>query len=124
MGAPVKLLFKAKVLEKANNSIIAKLFDKSICLLLSEDIKHNNELLFLSNTASYMVKAMINIKAFYLNIKYVTCLAHSLHRVAEKVRKHFPKIDSLISNVKKIFIKCPPRVLKLKKNDTKDTNAP
>jgi len=47
-------------------------------------------------------------------MEHVTCLAHSLHRVAEEIRKQFPEIDAFISNVKKIFLKCPSRVLKFK----------
>ncbi|KAL4153174.1 hypothetical protein QTP88_001007 [Uroleucon formosanum] len=61
-----------------------------------------------------MVKAGKNIKALYSKMEHVTCLAHGLRRVAEEVRRHFPKVDALISNVKKIFVKCSSRVLKFK----------
>jgi len=61
-----------------------------------------------------MVKAGKNIKALYSKMEHVTCLAHGLHRVAEEVRAHFPKVDALISNVKKIFLKAPFRVIKFK----------
>ncbi|KAL4153127.1 hypothetical protein QTP88_000960 [Uroleucon formosanum] len=115
IGCPGKtFLFNCEVLEKANNSTIAKLFDKSMSLLWPEGIKHDNVLLFLSDAAPYMVKAGKNIKPFYSKMKHVTCLAHSLHRVAEEIRKQFPEIDAFISNVKKIFLKCPSRVLKFK----------
>ncbi|XP_060845030.1 uncharacterized protein LOC132924631 [Rhopalosiphum padi] len=83
-------------------------------LLWPEGIKHDNVLLFLSDAAPYMVKAGKNIKAFCSKMEHVTCLAHSLHRVAEEIRKQFPEIDAFISNVKKIFLKCPFRVLKFK----------
>lgn len=58
----------------------------------------------------YMVKAGKAIKVFYSKMEHVTCLAHGLHRVAEEIRKHFPKVDQLISNCKKIFLKAPSRV--------------
>lgn len=58
-----------------------------------------------------MVKAGKAIKVFYSKIEPVTSLAHALHRVAEENRKHFPKVDQLISNCKKIFLKAPSRVL-------------
>jgi len=58
-------LFNSEILEKANNSTIAKLFYKYMSLLWSEGIKHDNVLLFLSDAAPYMVKAGKNIKAFY-----------------------------------------------------------
>lgn len=84
-------LFNDEVLEKANNSTVAKLFDKSLSLLWPEGIKHDNVLLFLSDVASYMIKAGKNIKAFYSKMEYVKCLAHFLHRVAEEIRKNFRK---------------------------------
>lgn len=55
------VLFNAKNLQKTNNSTIAKLCDKSMCLLWLEGIKHNNILLFLSDVDPYMVKARENI---------------------------------------------------------------
>lgn len=45
------------VLEKANNSTIAKMFDKSMFMLWPLGVKHDNVLLFLSDAAPYMVKA-------------------------------------------------------------------
>ena len=40
---------------------------------------------------------------------HLTCLAHGSHRIAEEVRAQFKDIDELISNGKKIFLKCPRR---------------
>lgn len=50
------------------------------------------------------------VKVFYPNIIHVTCVAHMLHRVAEKVRDIHPKVNKLINNVKKTFLKAPSRV--------------
>jgi hypothetical protein len=47
-----------------------------------------------------MVKAGRAIKVFYSKMEHVTCLAHALHRVAEEIRKHFPKVNQLIFNCK------------------------
>lgn len=107
-------LLNCEVLEKANNSTITKLFDRSMGIIWPNGVKHDNVLLFVSDAAPYMVKAGKNIKALYSKMEHVTCLAHGLHRVAEEVREHFPKVDALISNVKKIFLKAPSRVLKFK----------
>lgn len=68
----------------------------------------------------YMVEAGKNIKVFYSKTERVTCLAHSLRRVAEKIRKNYPKTDVLISNVKKICSKCQPRVFKSNKNNNQN----
>jgi hypothetical protein len=40
--------------------------------------------------------------------------AYGLHRVAEEIQGNCPEADSLISNVKKIFLKAPLRVEKFK----------
>jgi hypothetical protein len=48
-----------------------------------------------------MVKSEGSIKAFYSKTLHVTCLAHGLHLIAEEVRKCFPNVNKLISNVKK-----------------------
>lgn len=56
------------------------------------------------------VKAGKALKLHYSKIQYVTCLAHALHRVAEEIRNIFLKVDDLISNAKKIFLKVPYRL--------------
>jgi len=110
IGCPGKIfLLLTEALEKSNHTNIAKLLDKALHLLWPQGIKYNNILLFLSDAAPYMVKAGKGIKIMYSKMEHVTCLAHGLHRVAEEVRKCFPKVDQLISNVKKIVFKvsCP-----------------
>lgn len=36
-------------------------------------------------------------------MEHVTCLVQALHKVAKEIRIIFPKVDELISNVKKIY---------------------
>lgn len=103
-------LLAMDILEKVNHQTICQLFDKSLFLLWPQGIKHGNVLLFLTDAAPYMVKAGKAIKAFYPKLVHVTCLAHALHRVSEQVRKCFPDVDKLVSNVKKVFLKSPSRV--------------
>jgi hypothetical protein len=57
-----------------------------------------------------MVKAGKALKLIYSKMEHVTCLAHVLHRVAKEIRNIFPKVDELISNAKKIFLKTPYRL--------------
>lgn len=98
------MLLNSEVLEKENYSTISKLFDISLNLLWPQGIQHDSVLFFFSDAApSYMVKAAGAIMAFYSKTLYVTCLAHGLHLTAEKVRKCFPNVDKLISNVNKVF---------------------
>jgi len=47
-------------------------------------------------------------------MEHATFFAHSLHRVAEEIRKKFPEIDAYISNVIMMFLKYPYKVLKFK----------
>jgi len=47
-------------------------------------------------------------------MEHATFLAYSLHRVAEEIRKKFLEIDVYISIVKKMFLKCPYRLLQFK----------
>ncbi|KAE9542498.1 hypothetical protein AGLY_003359 [Aphis glycines] len=99
-----------EVLEKTNHSTIAKVLDKSLSILWPQGIIHDNVLLFLSDAAPYMVKAATSIQTYYSKMIHVTCLAHALHRVAEEIRIHFPNVDELINNVKKVFLKAPSRI--------------
>lgn len=52
----------------------------------------------------------ILLRTFYVNLLHFTCLAHGLHRVAEKIRDEFKKADQLISSTKQVFLKAPQRV--------------
>ncbi|KAE9522646.1 hypothetical protein AGLY_016951 [Aphis glycines] len=99
-----------EVLEKTNHSTIAKVLDKSLSILWPQGIIHDNVLLFLSDAAPYMVKAATSIQTYYSKMIHVTCLAHALHRVAEEIKIHFPNVDELINNVKKVFLKAPSRI--------------
>lgn len=102
-------LLTVKVLESVNHSTICWLFDRSMVLLWPEGVQHDDVLLFMTDAAPYIVKAVKAIKAFYSKMIHVTCLAHAFHRVAEEVRANFPEIDKLVSHTKKVFVKAPTR---------------
>jgi hypothetical protein len=76
-------------------------------------------LLFVSDAAPYMIKAAKALQLLYPKMIHVTCLAHTLHRVAEEVRGRYPEVDQLIANRKKIFIKSPLQVQKFKEEAPK-----
>jgi len=79
--------------------------------------------LFVTDAAPYMVKAAKSIQPFYSKMIHVTCLVHGLHRVCEKIRIEFPKVDELISNMKKVFLKAPARI-ELFRREAADTPLP
>jgi hypothetical protein len=62
-----------------------------------------NVLLLVIDAAPYMIKTGQALKTFYPNMIHVTCVAHGLNRVLEKVNK-------LVNNGKKILLKSPHRV--------------
>ncbi len=103
-------LLTSEVLPKANSAIISELFKSARSLLWPSGIQYDRVLLYLSDAAAYMVKSAKMLKAHFPRLIHVTCIVHGLHRVAEEVRGQFSDVDALISNVKKIFLKCNSRV--------------
>jgi len=97
-------------LEKTNNQNICKLFEDSLLLLWPDKIYRENVLLFVTDAAPYMMKAAKVLQSLFTKMIHITCIAHGLHRISEEVRKHFSKVDSLISNGKKVFLKSPSRI--------------
>lgn len=107
-GAPH--LLASKVLERTNNSTIARFVNDSFHVLWPEEIKEEKVLIMYSDAAPYMLKAARALQVFYPSMLHFTCLAHGLHRVAEQIRNMSPEVDHIISNVKKVFLKAPLRV--------------
>ncbi|XP_069700702.1 uncharacterized protein [Periplaneta americana] len=109
-----RILLHCDVLEKCNNKTIVKLFNEAMGILWPKGIMYDNVLFFISDAAPYMVKAGQALSVVYPKLTHFTCVAHAFHRVAEVVRDNFPKVDLLISSVKKVFLKAPSRVNVLK----------
>lgn len=109
-------LLNCDQLEKTNSVTIAQFIESTLQLLWPDCIKYDNVLLLVTDAASYMKKTASSLKILYPNMIHLTCLAHGLHRIAEEVRAQFPDLDKLISNGKKIFLKCPTRCEKFKAN--------
>ena len=56
------------------------------CLWPAKD-NDENFLIFLTDRASYMLKAGVELKLFYPKLVHETCVAHALHRLAEEMNK-------------------------------------
>ena len=80
------------------NSALFKVF--------GSDLEYEKVLLFLTDGAAYCVKAGKCLKELYPNILHCLCLAIGLNHVAEPVRYTFLRVDKLIGEIKKIFVKC------------------
>lgn len=103
-------LLDSTILEKTNSGTNVRVFDQSLSPLWPGGDQRENVLLFSSDAAPYVVKAGKALKLLYSKTEHVTRLVHALHRVAEEIRNVFPKVNELISNVKKIFLKAPYRL--------------
>lgn len=101
-------------LPKYNHQTSAKLFNDAMSVLWPGGVKHEQVFLLLTDAAPYMVKAADALKVLYIKMIHVTCLAHGVNRLAECIRFQFKNVDSLVSKVKKIFLKAPSRISKFK----------
>lgn len=97
-------------LQAANASTICCFTNDALIQFYKGDTFSDRVLLFISDAAPYMIRAGKNLKVFYRHMIHVTCLAHGLHRVCEKVRECFEDVNKLISCARKIFLKSPARV--------------
>jgi hypothetical protein len=98
------ILLVSEVLDRANHSTTAVLFNNTTKLLWPDEVRRENILLFLTDAAPYMVKAANGLKMLYPKLVRV-----ALHRVTEEIRGSYSEEDKLISNVKKVFVKAPLR---------------
>ena len=78
-------------------------------LLWPNGIQYQGLLLFVTDAASYMMKAGTALKVIFPNMTHLTRLAHGLHRVAETIHANFPLLDKFVFSVKKVFVKAPTR---------------
>lgn len=62
-------------------------------------------LLVVTDSASYMLAAMKGLQVLYAKMLHLTCLSHSLHRVAEFIRTKFPNVNAVIAKTKAVFVK-------------------
>lgn len=88
---------------KAIYQNICKLFEDSFLFLRPDKIQCENVLLFITNASPYIVKAVKVLQSLFTKMIHITCIAHGLHHISKEVRKHFLKVDNLISNGKKYF---------------------
>lgn len=49
---------------------------------------------------------MVAIQTLYSKIIHVTCLAHALRSLAEKLRDAFPDVDKVVFSNKQAFRQC------------------
>lgn len=109
-------LIACKMLETVNSITMSDFVIESLRNMWGESFeeKTSNVLMLCTDSVAYMLRTGRLLKIDFPNIIHITCLAHALNRLAEQIRSQYENVDSLISNVKKIFLKSPNRVRILK----------
>jgi hypothetical protein len=93
-------------LDEVNNTTVSQTI---IQTLAKYNVDFNKVSGFVTDNASYMTKAMANLKCLLPNCIHMTCNAHILSLVGETWRKNFNKVDRLVACFKSIFVHCSSR---------------
>lgn len=102
-------LVDVQFVKETNHKTISQAFEAAIKILFPVP-DYKKLIVVTTDQAGYMIKAFKNLReTLYDNLYHVTCLAHSLHRVAEVVRTQHPLVNSFVSNMKKVLKKSPRR---------------
>jgi len=78
-------------------------------ILWPEGIQYLKVLLFLSDAAAYMKLAGKTLRNIFPKLIHLTCMAHALHNVCEKIIAMYGSVNRLVSCGKKIFVKSQNR---------------
>ncbi len=110
----IPMLFKVSFLEITNAATVMQNVIQALHVLWPENIHFNRLKLLISDQAPYMIKAGKDLKTLFTELNHISCLAHALHRVCEKIRKENELVNEYISSVKAIFTKSPLRIQSFK----------
>lgn len=103
-------LLACEVLHKTTSETIAQFVNEAMHVLWPARVAYDHVLLLVSDAAAYMKAAYNALKVLYPKMLHITCLAHGLHNVCEKIRYAYPALNGLIADVKSVFLKAPNRV--------------
>ena len=106
IGNPIKpKLLSTSFLEKTNSTTVLQTINESLNVLFNGKPNYNKLELILSDQASYMLKAISNLKILYPNVKHVTCIIHALHLVCELLRNENQDVNEYVSNFQNLFVR-------------------
>ena len=80
-------LINAGVFNTTNSNTIAQFFDESVNIFGFRVLKKEHILLFMTDAASYLIKAGKGPGIFYPKMIQITCLAYALHKISEEIRQ-------------------------------------
>ncbi|KAG0435171.1 hypothetical protein DMUE_4844 [Dictyocoela muelleri] len=98
-------LIRTFELSKTNSETICPEIINIMSEIYDGKIHFNRLRLILSECTSNALKASKALKVIFLNIKHVTCIAHLLHRLCEKVRDISPISNFISSQIKRALTK-------------------
>jgi len=101
-------------LEKCNFQTIGKIFNDVMHQLWPSGVKYDKVLFFVSDAPTCMVNSADSLTMLFPNIINVTRLAHGMHRITKCLQNEYSAVDKLIASVKKVFLKGPSRIIKLR----------
>ncbi|CAG9795134.1 unnamed protein product [Diatraea saccharalis] len=100
------------MLDTVNGTMISQFVQGSLNNMWgsSFESKLDNVRMLCTDSVVYMISAGRILKSTFPKMLHFTCLAHALNFVAGQIRKENPYVDSVISNMKKVFLKAPKRI--------------
>lgn len=100
------MLIRSTILEKTNAINVLHAINEAANLLYpGDENKYDKLWLILSDQAAYMIKLIKSLKPLYTKMNHVTCLAHAINRVCDKIQSQNQELNSFISKMKKILRK-------------------
>lgn len=111
-GCQRPYLLACKMIDTVNGTTISQFVQDSLKNMWgsSFESKVDNVRMLCTDSVAYMISAGRMLKSTFPKMLHFTCLAHALNLVAGQIRKENPTVDSLISNLKKVFLKSPKRI--------------
>lgn len=103
-------LIKTEFLNYLNKDTIGQLLNQSLMELFPGDNFYSRIKFVITDAAPYM-KAAISMltSTFYKETIHITCIAHMIHRVSEKIKENNKTLNDFISNMKSLLNKCPAK---------------
>ncbi|KAG0439128.1 hypothetical protein DMUE_2647 [Dictyocoela muelleri] len=98
-------LLRTVELPRTNHQTVSQEIINLMAELYRGKIDFKKLRLIISDAALYAVKAVKILKSVFTELKHVTCLAHMLHRLCEKIREISPISNFISSEIKRVLIK-------------------
>lgn len=107
-------LVKCDFVITTDSATMARLVNDTL-RMLNANFNANNAKLLVTDSAEYVRKCGRDLKVFYPSLLHITCLAHLLHRICDRIKDFYTDVNSIISSVRKVFLKAPTRRAEYKK---------